>query len=80
VVRASGRGSLYSYVISHLAAPGFDPPYVIGVVELEEGPRLLSNIIEVPPEPDHLPLDLPLEAVIHAVGEVALPLFRPRVR
>ena len=78
VVRATGRGFLYSYVISHLAAPGFDAPYVIGVVELEEGPRLLTNIIDVPPEPDRLPLDLPLEAVFQSVGEVALPLFRPR--
>jgi uncharacterized OB-fold protein len=69
---------LYSYVISHLAAPGFEAPYVIAVVELEEGPRLLSNIVGVPPEPDHLPLDLPLEAVFHEVGEVTLALFRPR--
>jgi uncharacterized protein len=78
VVRASGRGFLYSYVISHLAAPGFEAPYVIGVVELEEGPRLLTNIVDVAPEADHLPLDLPVEAVYQTVGDVALPLFRPR--
>jgi uncharacterized OB-fold protein len=78
VVRSSGRGALYSYVISHLAAPGFDPPYVIGVVELEEGPRLLTNIIEVEPDPDQLPLDLPVEVVYQTVGAVALTVFRPR--
>jgi uncharacterized OB-fold protein len=78
VIRASGRGTLYSYVISHLAAPGFEAPYVIAVVELEEGPRLLTNIVEVAPDPDRLPLDLPLEVVYQPVGEVALPLFRPR--
>jgi uncharacterized protein len=78
VVGASGRGFLYSYVISHLAAPGFEAPYVIGVVELEEGPRLLTNIVDVAPEADHLPLDLPVEAVYQTVGDVALPLFRPR--
>ena len=78
IVRSSGRGFLYSYVISHLRAPGFEPPYVIAVVELEEGPRLLTNIVEVPPDPDNLPLDLPVEVVYQAVGEVTLPLFRAR--
>jgi uncharacterized protein len=78
VVRSSGRGFLYSYVISYLAVPGFEPPYVIGVVQLEEGPRLLTNIVDVPPDPDHLPLDIPVEVVYHAVGDVVLPLFRPR--
>ena len=80
LMRASGRGTLYSYVISHLAAPGFEAPYVIAVVELEEGPRLLTNIVDVAPDPDQLPLDLPVEAVYQAVGDVALPLFRPRVQ
>jgi uncharacterized protein len=78
VVRSSGRGFLYSYVISHLAAPGFEAPYVIGVVELEEGPHLLTNIVDVPPDPDQLPLDLPVEAVYDAIGDITLPLFRPR--
>jgi uncharacterized OB-fold protein len=78
VVRASGRGSLYSYVITHRAAPGFEAPYVIAVVQLEEGPRLLSNLVGVAPDPDALQLDLPLEVVYETVGEVALPVFRPR--
>ena len=77
VVRSSGQGSLHSYVISHLAAPGFEAPYVIGVVQLAEGPRLLTNIVDVDPDPDRLPLDLAVEAVFRAVGEVTLPLFRP---
>lgn len=78
IVRASGRGFVYSYVINHRAAPGFEAPYVIGVVELEEGPRLLTNIVDVDPVPDTLPLDLPVEVVYDAVGEVTLPQFRPR--
>ena len=52
IVRASGRGSLYSYVITHRAAPGFEAPYVIAEVELEEGPGLLSNLVDVAPDPD----------------------------
>jgi uncharacterized protein len=77
VVRASGRGSLYSYVITNRAAPGFEAPYVIAVVQLEEGPRLLSNLVGVAPDPDALPLDLPLVVVYETVGEIALPVFRP---
>jgi uncharacterized OB-fold protein len=77
VVRASGRGSLHSYVITHLAAPGFDAPYVIAVVQLDEGPRLLTNIVDVEPDPEALPLDLPVEVVYETEGEVTLPVFRP---
>jgi uncharacterized OB-fold protein len=78
IVRASGRGSLYSYVISHRAAPGFEAPYVIAVVQLHEGPRLLSNLVGVPPDPDMLRLDLALEVVYETIDEIALPVFRPR--
>jgi uncharacterized OB-fold protein len=80
VIRASGRGSLYSYVITHLAAPGFDAPYVLAVVELDEGPRVLSNLVGVEPDPEALPLDLSLEVVYEAVGEITLPVFRPADR
>ena len=78
VVRASGRGFLYSYVITHRAVPGFEAPYVIVEVELDEGPRVLSNLVGVAPDPDQLPLDLPLEVTFQSFGEVTLPLFRPR--
>jgi uncharacterized OB-fold protein len=79
VFRASGHGTLYSYVINHRAAPGFTAPYVIAVIELDEGPRLLTNLVEVEPVPEALPLDLPLEVVFEASGEMTLPAFRPRV-
>jgi uncharacterized protein len=77
LVRSSGRGFVYSYVITDRAAPGFTAPYVIAVVELEEGPRLLTNIVEVDPNPEELPIDLPVEVVFETVGEHALPMFRP---
>jgi uncharacterized OB-fold protein len=78
VVRASGRGTLYSYVITHRAAPGFEAPYVIAEVELEEGPRLLTNLVGLEPDPEQLPLDLPLEVTFETFGDVTLPLFQPR--
>lgn len=78
IVRSSGRGSLHGYVITHRAAPGFTAPYVIAVVELEEGPRLLTNLVDVAPDPAALTLDLPVEVTFTPVDDVVLPCFRPR--
>ena len=78
VVRASGHGRLHGYVITQRAAPGFEAPYVIAVVELDEGPRLLTNLVGVAPDPDRLVLDAPVEVGFEPVGDVALPVFRPR--
>ena len=80
VFRASGRASLYSYVISHRAAPdsGLEPPYAIAVVELEEGPRMMTNIVETPQTPEALQLDMAVEVVFEPVSdEITLALFRP---
>ena len=77
VFRATGHGILHSYVINHRAAPGFTAPYVIAVVELDEGPRLLTNLVEVEPDPEALPLDLAVEVVFETVGDTSLPVFRP---
>ena len=75
---ASGRARLYSYVISHRPAPGFEAPYAIAVVELEEGPRMMTNLVDTPQTPEALVLDMRLEVVFEAVGdELSLPLFRP---
>lgn len=75
---ASGRGSLYSYVIHHRPVPGFTPPYSIAVVELAEGPRLMTNIVECPQTPEALQLDMPVEVVFQKLSdEIFLPQFRP---
>lgn len=76
---ASGRGTLHSYLISHRPARGFEDevPYAVAVVELAEGPRMMSSIIGVPNDPDHLVLDMPLEVVFEHHGDVAVPKFRP---
>ncbi len=81
VARASGRASLHSYVIHHRATPGFVPPYSIAVVELEEGPRMMTNIVETEQTPQALQLDMPLEVVFQRINdEISLPLFRPAGR
>ena len=78
-VQMTGRGKLYSYVINHRPAPGFgDDPYSIAVVELDEGPRMLTNIVEVAQTPEDLKLDMPVEVVFDDAGNnVTLPKFRP---
>ena len=75
---ATGRASLYSYIISHRPGQGLVPPYAIAVVELEEGPRMMSNIIGVPQTPEALRLDMPLKVVFEKLSEdISLPLFQP---
>lgn len=77
-VAASGRARLYSYVISHRPAPGFRPPYVIAVVELDEGPRMMTNIVGVEPIAEQLELDMDLFVAFEARSdEITVPLFRP---
>ncbi|HMN81660.1 MAG TPA: Zn-ribbon domain-containing OB-fold protein [Burkholderiaceae bacterium] len=78
VVDATGRASLYSYVVSHLPAPGFEPPYVIAVVQLDEGPRMMTNLVGVEPDPARLRLDQRLTVVYQDIGGgISLPLFTP---
>ena len=76
---ASGRATLYSYVINHRAAPGFadDAPYAIAVVQLDEGPRMMTNIIGLPATPEALVLDMPLQVTFEPRGHVSLPQFKP---
>jgi hypothetical protein len=76
---ASGRATLYSYVINHRPAPGFesDSPYAIAVVQLAEGPRMMTNITGIPNTPEDLVLDMPLQVTFEQRGDVSLPLFGP---
>lgn len=78
VFKASGRATLYSYVINHRPTPGFTAPYSIAVVELAEGPRMMTNIVGCPQTPEALQLDMPLEVTFEKqTDEIALPLFKP---
>src|SRR4051794_11819160 len=50
---ASGNGTVYTYSIVHQAFRRvWEPlvPYVLAVIELAEGPRMISNVVEIPPE------------------------------
>ncbi len=74
---ASGKGTLYSFVINYRSAPGFDAPYIIAVVELDEGPRMMTNLVGVEPDPEVVRCDMAVEVVFEDVtAEVTLPKFR----
>ena len=78
--RLSGRGRVSSWVVFH--QPYFrsfeaDIPYNVAEVELDEGPRLLTNLVDV--SNDAICLNLPVEVVFDAVTDhVTLARFRPR--
>ena len=78
-VTASGRGRVYSYTIVHQPAhPTFraDSPYVYAIVQLDEGVRMVSNVVDCPH--DELAINMPVAAVFDAVTpETTLVKFRP---
>jgi hypothetical protein len=79
-VPASGRGTVFSFVVMHQAYhPGFadELPYAVVVVELEEGARLTSNVVDCPV--GEVRVGLPVEVVFEdASPEISLPKFRRR--
>ena len=78
VFAASGLGSLLSYVINYRRHPAFDGPYAIALVKLDEGPTMMSNIVDCEQTPGALVLDMPLEVTFEDNGDIAIPLFRPK--
>ena len=78
-VKVSGRARLHSFtVVRQPANAAFrdDVPYVSAVVQLDEGPRLVSNIVQC--DIDALRVDMPLEAVFDDVTpEWTLVKFKP---
>ena len=81
---ASGKGRVISWVVYHHAyheAFKAKLPYNVALVELDEGPRLMTNIVECPQTPEALVLDMPVEVAFEKMDdEITLPLFRPAKR
>lgn len=80
-VECSGRGTLYSFAIAHAPLhPGWKGPvpYVLAMVELDEGPRLSTNLVGVEPDPAAIRIGMPVELVCEKLtDEVTVALFRP---
>ena len=79
-VRVSGRGTVYSFTVTHQnQAPGFreELPYVLAIVELDEGLRMMTNVVGC--APDAVRIGMPVEVVYEDVApETTLAKFRPR--
>ncbi len=79
-LRCSGRGTIYTFTVTYQnQSPGFrdELPYVLAYVELEEGVRLLTNIIGG--DVEALRIGMAVEVVFEDVTpEVTLPKFKPR--
>ncbi|MFI6278553.1 bifunctional MaoC family dehydratase N-terminal/OB-fold nucleic acid binding domain-containing protein [Streptomyces sp. NPDC050988] len=75
-VEAGGDGTVYSYVVMHHPPfPAFDPPYAVGLIELAEGVRMISNVVGVPH--DRVRIGMPVRLEFEQVDEeLELPVFR----
>lgn len=75
----SGRGTVYSFTVTHQAVAGYEPPFAVVIVELEEQPglRMVSNLVDV--APGDIRIGMPVEVMFQPVADdVWLPLFRLR--
>lgn len=78
MVEASGRGVLHSFTVVHRGPyEDLPAPYVVGLIKLDEGPMLLSNVVQC--DPASLKCDMAVEVTYQPLRDgVVLPVFRPR--
>jgi len=80
-IQASGKGKLFSFEIAYRTFnPAFkvEAPFILAMVELEEGPRMMSNLINIEPDPSVVKCDMAVEVVFEKqTDEVTLALFQP---
>jgi uncharacterized OB-fold protein len=80
-MEASGRGSIYSFTVNRRGTGDYQgiSAYVLAYVELDEGPRVLTNIVDC--DPESVAVGQAVEVVFHDTGHgTALPRFRPAER
>ncbi|MBX6378226.1 MAG: Zn-ribbon domain-containing OB-fold protein [Clostridia bacterium] len=79
-VEASGRGEVYAFTVVYRSRiPGYAEatPYVVALIDLEEGVRLLTNVVEC--APDEVRVGMPVEVCFEERADgFVLPQFRPR--
>ena len=73
---SKGAGEIYSYVVVHYPqVPSFDYPLPIGLIQLDEGTRIVANLDM---DPDGVEIGMRVQARIHAFDdELSLPVFAP---
>jgi uncharacterized OB-fold protein len=76
-LEASGRGTVYSYVVNHYPqVPAFDYPLAVALIELDEGTRLVANIVGIDPSDITVGMPVEVEFVDHD-PDLTLPAFHP---
>jgi uncharacterized OB-fold protein/acyl dehydratase len=76
-VAASGRGTVYSFVVHHKpAVPGREHPFAVVLVELEEGTRIVGNVVDCGPSDVKIGMDVEVTFETNGSGR-KLPLWRP---
>lgn len=79
-LECTGQGVVHTFtVIRQMGLPGFrdELPYVVAIVELAEGPRVMGNVLEVAVEDVHI--GMPVEVLfVPAADDVGVPQWRPR--
>jgi len=77
-IQSSGRGTVVTFTICRLPvaeAYAADVPYVVALIQLEEGPTMMSNIVQC--DPESVVSGLPVEAVFETwTDEITMPQFR----
>ena len=78
-VDASGNGVVHSFTVVHRSPDPeqFDPPYVVAMIRLEEGPLMMSNVVGTDPEAVFCEQPVTVDFVDLDDGN-RLPVFRPR--
>lgn len=80
VVESGGRASVYSFVVSHHPRhPAFDHPVIVAVVDLAEGTRLTTNLVDIAPERAEIGMPVELRW-LDADPDLSLPVFGPAER
>lgn len=81
---SAGRGVVHAFCIQHRSGlPGFRDatPFVTAIIELDEGPRLTTFLVDVPPDPASVTCDMRVEAAFSELSDGhVLPVFRPTTR
>ncbi|WP_410632657.1 bifunctional MaoC family dehydratase N-terminal/OB-fold nucleic acid binding domain-containing protein [Amycolatopsis sp. cmx-4-83] len=75
-VVASGRGTVFSYVVHHHPpVPGKDLPFVVALVELEEGVRVMAELVDAAPAEVHIGLPV-VAAFVRVDDDLTLPAWK----
>lgn len=75
-VESAGEGSIYSFTTVYKASPAFqeDIPYIVALIELKEGVRMLSNLVT--DEPDNVYIGMPVKVIFEKTdSDIVLPKF-----